>query len=1069
MATDVSTIAQFCYPFANQLVSAPIMLVTALALLYAQIRWATFIGLAVLLASSPTSALCVKKITALRRVMLKHTDARVRLTSQLISGCRTLKLYGWEGAHEAAVLKERTNELAALRAAVPARVGMQTLLFAAPVLAAVASFTAYGLAEPSRFVPSNVFTAIALFSLMRLPLILLPFALVEAGNAAVSSGRLARFLLLPDRDEGAVRELEGGGVGLVIEGASFYWPPEEEDEAKKETPASKKKQKKGKKADARPPGSTAVELDPDHAAAVSTAGRAVVSRVASTRYGAAAPAGAASPDGAYWLAGIDLRVSPGDLVAVVGRVGAGKSSLLAAALGDMVVAQGSVSSGGRVAFAAQTPWVANATVRDNVLFGRPYDDAAYADAIFAAALEADLAVLADGDDTEIGEKGVNLSGGQKARVALARAAYSNADLFLFDDPLSAVDVHVGAHIAAELLVTRLKDKGKAVLLATNQLSVLKDATRVIYLENGRIAASGSVDECRKVEGFASMLTDYEATLASAGGGRGRDGGGADADATARAARGAALATEATVVPGLPREPAAAASPAARPWRTGSDAARALARVPSAAIAREARAEALHDGVAGTRVGSGAIPPLDSAAFGRFSGRAGDGGDDARSTDDPASEPATPRGRRLSIGTRIVDLVAGRPSADLSRASGDRRASADTRRPPSRLSSDVPPVVALDGGADKPAAAGKGDGDGDGGGGKADGAPPAAAKGALVSNEDQETGAVTGAVYAWYAARYGVWAAGALLALWTAEQSARVLTNWWLSRWTAAEAVAAAGGPPSNRGLRLGVYLTLSLVFVACTCVRAATNLLGALRASRAVHAAALHAVSRAPTSWHDATPVGRTLNRFSKDTDELDYLTPQSVNDFGNCAMQIAATLVFQSIVQPLFMAGAFPILGLYYLVQLYYRRTYVELQRNDAVTRSPIYALFAESLAGVDTLRAYGRAAEYRSGSDAAVDRNHTAFFAARCADQWLSLRLELCGSALVALVTVLTVATRGRIPPSLAAMAMAEALDLVGFLKYAVQVNRGERGGGRWWGGFSFFDRRPPPSPLFLVGSHV
>ena len=153
-------------------------------------------------------------------------------------------------------------------------------------------------------------------------------------------------------------------------------------------------------------------------------------------------------------------------------------------------------------------------------------------------------------------------------------------------------------------------------------------------------------------------------------------------------------------------------------------------------------------------------------------------------------------------------------------------------------------------------------------------------------EDRETGQVGWGVYAYYASRYGLPNLAVLFALWGGEQAARVLTNWWLARWTAAEAAAAAGSGSHPRSRYLGVYLGLSLAFVACTCARAATNLTSALRASRAVHAEALHAVVRSPVSFFDATPTGRVLNRFSRDTDEMDYLLPQSANDFGNCMMQ---------------------------------------------------------------------------------------------------------------------------------------------------------------------------------------
>ena len=135
--------------------------------------------MAILMASTPASAIFVKKIIMYRRKMLKETDTRVKLTNQLLSGIRVLKIYAWEAAQEAQIQEARDRELRRLRQAIPCRVGMQTLLFAAPVLAAVASFAVYGSVDPDGFTAPRIFASIALFAIMRFPLIFLPFALVE--------------------------------------------------------------------------------------------------------------------------------------------------------------------------------------------------------------------------------------------------------------------------------------------------------------------------------------------------------------------------------------------------------------------------------------------------------------------------------------------------------------------------------------------------------------------------------------------------------------------------------------------------------------------------------------------------------------------------------------------------------------------------------------------------------------------------------------------------------------------------------------------------------------------------
>ena len=990
-ASDVATIAQFAYPFAAQLISAPLLLITALGLLVGQMGPSALIGVAVMVVSSPISGACVTRITAARRAMLQHTDTRVRLVGQLIQGIRVLKLYGWTTAQADQVAAARAAELGALRSAVPFRVSMQTLLFAAPVVAAVASFAAFGAVSPTRFTPAVVFSSLALFALMRLPLVLLPFAAVEAGNAAVSARRIGVFLMLPERDAGATDAMPDGTTGIEFSNASFFWPPDEADEGDE-----KIEQESGcaSKPDDPPPSdavAVTLESEPSLPAPLS-------SFRASTRYGADPPAELASlaPPGAYWLSDIDgVRVGPGELVAIVGRVGAGKSSLLAAALGNMERAAGSVRVGGRIAYAAQQPWIANATLKENVLSfgaggagdpagGAAIDQDAYAAALHAACLEPDLAVLPGGDATEIGERGVTLSGGQKARVALARAYYAEADVYVLDDVLSAVDVHVGAALVTRL-IGALKARGKAILMATNQLAPLAHAARIVYLENGRITAvEASVDALRaRCPGFAALVADHETSMAAA------------ADATA----GPATDPEPPSSPGrpgdkddiaflrarlgdalLPRPTRLDDADAAAPLSpTASDAAVRLKRVPTAVLTKKSRMEQLHDAVGGGGGGGGgtSVPPLERTER------------DVTETDASSRPPAPARGRML--GARLASVLGGRRAKNATGSAVE--------------------MTKKDGDATTPT-------------------KPST----LVAAETRASGAVDAAIYAFYASAYGWVAFAALFCLWAAEQSARVLTNWWLSRWTAAEAIASNGGPPVDRTLKLGVYFGLSAAFVCITGTRAASNLLSALRASFKIHAVALTAVTRAPVSFFDATPAGRTLNRFSKDLDDIDQLIPQSLNDVGNTAMTLLSALIFESIIQPYFLAGAIPILIAYYFICRFFRATYVELQRNDAVSRSPIFAHLSESVAGQDTLRAAAAQPAYAAASASLVDDNNRAYYSVRTADMWLSLRLECVGASLVCLVAVLVISTRGRLSPSLAALALSEATDMVGFLKYFI-----------------------------------
>ncbi|XP_055636687.1 multidrug resistance-associated protein 1-like isoform X2 [Toxorhynchites rutilus septentrionalis] len=214
-------------------------------------------------------------------------------------------------------------------------------------------------------------------------------------------------------------------------------------------------------------------------------------------------------DEAATLKNINLTLRKGQLVAVVGSVGTGKSSLISALLGEMEKIRGSVNTDGKIAFVPQQAWIQNATLRDNILFGKQFDERKYDKVLECCALKPDLEMLPGGDLTEIGEKGINLSGGQKQRVALARAVYADADIYLFDDPLSAVDAHVGKHIFEKVVGPQGLLVGRSRLLVTHGISFLPHVGEILVIKDGEISESGSYQQLLDQKGaFAEFLTQH---------------------------------------------------------------------------------------------------------------------------------------------------------------------------------------------------------------------------------------------------------------------------------------------------------------------------------------------------------------------------------------------------------------------------------------------------------------------------------------------------------------------------------------------------------------------------------
>lgn len=379
----------------------------------------------------------------------KRTDERVRLMNEIILAMRIIKMYAWEKPFKLLVYAARKREITTIGIAYILRTINQTLFFiSSKVIVFVALITFVLLGYP--FKPEIVFVSIGLANLVRISLTLFfPNAVAQCAETVVSCRRINQFLLLPELESMPANyraSNDGYGCKYVVSMNKVYasWASKNQD-----------------------------------LVASSDARMAIIRN-------------------------LTLSIKQRDLVLIVGRVGSGKSSVLMSILGELPIASGRLEVNGRISYASQDAWIFSGTVRDNILFGKPYEADRYNEVLNVCSLERDMDILLDGDATIVGERGVSLSGGQKARVNLARALYNQADIYLLDDPLSAVDGPVAKHIFDRSFKTFLKKK--TVILATHQLQFLRSASKVLVVDRNSPAAFGTLQEVMESEAFS--VVDY---------------------------------------------------------------------------------------------------------------------------------------------------------------------------------------------------------------------------------------------------------------------------------------------------------------------------------------------------------------------------------------------------------------------------------------------------------------------------------------------------------------------------------------------------------------------------------
>lgn len=412
----------------------------------------------------PFQAYLGKKTSVLRLKTALRTDERVRLMNEIIQGIQVIKMYAWEKPFGNMVEAIRKKEIRVIKYVSYIRGILLSFIMFTTRVSIFISLVAYALLGDS-VTAEKAFVITAYYNILRVTMtVFFPQGVGQLAETLVSIKRIQNFMLYEE-----VYEREA--IESKVESDSSNSESNDED-------------------------FTQDDLDKLNAAHLSEAG--IIIKNLRARWDDDATD--------YTLDNVNFRAQPGTLVAVIGPVGAGKSSLFQAILGELPPETGSIQVNGVISYASQEPWLFTGTVRSNILFGQPYDRDRYRQVVRKCALERDFALLPHGDRSIVGERGQSLSGGQKARIGLARACYRKASIYLLDDPLSAVDTHVSKHLFDQCLRDFLKDN--IVILVTHQLQFLQYVDQIVILNGGHVEAVGSYDSLRETGlDFAKLLSD----------------------------------------------------------------------------------------------------------------------------------------------------------------------------------------------------------------------------------------------------------------------------------------------------------------------------------------------------------------------------------------------------------------------------------------------------------------------------------------------------------------------------------------------------------------------------------
>ncbi|XP_076096353.1 ATP-binding cassette sub-family C member 5-like isoform X5 [Mytilus galloprovincialis] len=846
--------------------------------------WA-LVGSATFLAFYPFMGFISRITTRLRRKCIAITDKRVQRMTELLNCIKLIKMYAWEKPFAKKISEIRKHERGYLERTAFVQSVSQSIAPMVPIVSGIFVITAHVMTG-NDITATQAFVLIAIFNAMRNPLAALPHVVDQLVNGYVSQKRMKSVLLMEEIKEFPTK-ISNPNHMVVMKNASFVW---DVDRANIEIIKD---------------GRIDIEIKVNAPNGKDMSSKQSIDEKQKLQEDTDDNQSSSSPD--QTLCDIDFTLEKGKIIGVCGSVGSGKSSLISSILGRMTLVEGRIGVSGSLAYVSQQAWIMNATVKENILFEELYDEKKYNDVIHACCLQEDLESFVSGSETEIGEKGINMSGGQKQRISLARALYANKDVYLLDDPLSAVDIHVGRHIFTEYLTKALK--GKTVIFVTHQLQYLSQCDGIIVLSNGRITERGKHDELMAGNGeYSNLITTYYTQ------------------------------------------------------------------------------------------------------------------DDNEDVDDDIRE----RINSIPGSPQPVTTVRQRTFSDSSQKSGFQKPGFHQQASVMSATNDKEEMKKA---------------------------------GKLMVAEEMGKGKVTFRTYWDYIqAAGGVLISCLAVLMFILNIGIQTGSSWWLSYWldqgggnitipfvgnlsnttniTTVTVLSSNIRDNPDMNFYVTVYGLSVIAIVFLMILRAIIFMKVTLHASSNMHDNIFSKILACPMQFFDTTPVGRIVNRFSADMDEIDVRLPGNMEIFLQNILMIIFALVSISYVSSWFLIALVPLIFFFVMLNKLFAACIRQLKRLDSVTKSPMISHVQASVQGISTIHAYGKSNEFVDKFHNLIDTNTVPYFLFVSSNRWLAIRLDIISACVIFVTGLLVIVNYESMTPALAGMALAFSIQMTGLFQFSIRM---------------------------------